>query len=43
MDSGRQANAVKCLNEYAKTRQVIVFTCHQSHAEQFGVRKINLN
>jgi exonuclease SbcC len=43
MDSGRQANTVNCLNEYAQTRQVIVFTCHESHAEQFGGRKINLN
>ncbi len=43
MDSGRQANTVNCLNEYAQTRQVIVFTCHESLAEQFGGRKVNLN
>ncbi len=43
MDSGRQTNTVSCLNDYAQKRQVIVFTCHQSHADQFDGNRINLN
>jgi exonuclease SbcC len=43
MDSGRQTNTVSCLNDYAQSRQVIVFTCHQSHADQFDGNRINLN
>jgi uncharacterized protein YhaN len=43
MDIIRQAKTVSCLNDYAQTRQVIVFTCHQSHADQFDGNRINLN
>lgn len=31
-DENRQKLAAKCINEYAKDKQVFIFTCHQSHA-----------
>jgi uncharacterized protein YhaN len=42
-DEYRQAATVNCLKQYAATRQIIYFTCHQSHAAQFAGNKINLN
>ncbi len=39
-DEGRQQNAVSCLNEYAQNKQVLVFTCHNSHANQFTTANI---
>jgi exonuclease SbcC len=42
-DEGRQLLAAKCLNNYAEKKQVIIFTCHKSHANELGGNLINLN
>ena len=34
-DEGRQQNAVSCFEDYAENKQVLIFTCHNSHASQF--------
>ncbi len=43
LDQKRQEAASAFLSQYAETKQVIVFTCHQSHADRFAGNKINLN
>lgn len=43
LDQKRQEAASACLSHYAETKQVILFTCHQSHADRFAGNKINLN
>ena len=42
-DQNRQVYAAACLNEYSNEKQVLIFTCHHSHAEQLGGKLINLN
>ena len=42
-DQNRQVYAAACLNEYSMEKQVLIFTCHYSHAEQLGGTLINLN
>jgi DNA repair exonuclease SbcCD ATPase subunit len=42
-DQNRQVYAAACLNEYSMEKQVLIFTCHYSHAEQLGGKLINLN
>jgi uncharacterized protein YhaN len=42
-DQNRQVYAAACLNKYSKEKQVLIFTCHYSHAEQLGGTLINLN
>lgn len=42
-DENRQQYAALCLNQYAENKQVLVFTCHQTHANQLGGNLINLN
>ncbi len=43
MDPVRQQAAAKCLHAYSSKKQVIVFTCHPSHAELLGANRILLN
>ncbi len=40
MDPGRQSNAANLLKEYSKTKQVIVFTCHPTHADLIGGNRV---
>ena len=40
MDPGRQSNAANLLKEYSKTKQLIVFTCHPTHADLMGGNKV---
>ena len=42
-DAGRQAHASQCFQQYAENKQVLIFTCHQSHANQLGGNLISLN
>ena len=42
-DEGRQAHASECFQQYAENKQVLIFTCHQSHANQLGGHLISLN
>lgn len=42
MDPERQANASEVIQAYARNRQVVVFTCHPSHATALGGNLINL-
>ena len=42
MDPKRQQTASKVLNEFAKEKQLILFTCHPSHAQLFGGNRIEL-
>jgi exonuclease SbcC len=42
-DQNRQLLAAQCFQEYALEKQVLVFTCHQTHAHQLGGNLINLN
>lgn len=42
MDPERQQTASKVLNEFAKEKQLILFTCHPSHAQLFGGNRIEL-
>ena len=44
MDPSRRRQAAALLRDYAEDdgRQVIVFTCHPSHAEILGGRKVEL-
>jgi len=42
-DEGRQAHASQCFQQYAENKQVLIFTCHQSHANQLGGNLISLN
>jgi exonuclease SbcC len=43
LDQKRQEAASACLSHYAETKQVILFTCHQSHADRFDGNRIELN
>ncbi|MEJ2658077.1 MAG: hypothetical protein P8012_12940, partial [Desulfobacterales bacterium] len=40
MDPGRQSNAADLLKEYSKTKQVIIFTCHPTHADLMGGNRV---
>jgi uncharacterized protein YhaN len=42
-DENRQLFAATCLQNYSQNKQVIIFTCHQSHAAHLGGYLINLN
>jgi exonuclease SbcC len=42
MDLGRQALAAEQINEFAKTRQVIFFTCHPQTAEMLSGKCIKM-
>lgn len=42
MDPERQKVAAEMLRDFARTRQVVLFTCHPSHAELFGGNRIEL-
>ncbi|MGE5430650.1 MAG: AAA family ATPase [Syntrophomonadaceae bacterium] len=42
LDPGRQKVAVECIRKVAGEKQVIVLTCHPSHAELFGTGIIPL-
>ena len=42
-DQIRQEYAAVCLNEYSKEKQILIFTCHYSHAKLLGGKLINLN
>jgi DNA repair exonuclease SbcCD ATPase subunit len=41
-DENRQQLAAKCFKEYAKNKQVFIFTCHQSHANLLSENLINV-
>ncbi len=43
MDPSRQSNAANLLKEYSKTKQLIIFTCHPSHADLLGGNKIAID
>ncbi|MBT5269010.1 MAG: AAA family ATPase [Candidatus Marinimicrobia bacterium] len=43
LDPRRQELAVNVIKDFAKDKQVILFTCHPSHAELLGGNKIQLN
>jgi exonuclease SbcC len=40
MDPSRQSNAANLLKEYSKTKQLIIFTCHPSHADLMGGNRV---
>lgn len=40
MDSRRQSNAANLLKEYSKTKQLIIFTCHPTHADLLSGNRI---
>ena len=40
MDPGRQSSAANLLKEYSKTKQLIIFTCHPTHADLMGGNKV---
>ena len=40
LDLNRQQATVACLSNYADSKQVIVFTCHENHANLFNGNKI---
>jgi DNA repair protein SbcC/Rad50 len=40
MDPGRQSNAANLLKEYSKTKQLIIFTCHPTHADLMGGNRV---
>ena len=40
MDPGRQSNAANLLKEYSKKKQIIIFTCHPTHADLMGGNKV---
>ncbi|WP_395803963.1 AAA family ATPase [Daejeonella sp.] len=42
-DQNRQLLAAQCLQDYASEKQVLVFTCHQTHANLLGGNLIDLN
>ena len=42
MDYNRQSNAADLLNEYSKSKQLIVFTCHPNHADLLGGNRIEM-
>lgn len=42
MDPERQAKAAEALREFAKEIQVIIFTCHPSHAELIGGNRVTM-
>jgi exonuclease SbcC len=42
LDPERQKKAAEVLKEYAKQKQVLIFTCHPSHAELLGGHQIKL-
>ena len=42
LDPDRQEKAVDVLKEYSKEKQVLIFTCHPSHAELLGGHRIAL-
>jgi uncharacterized protein YhaN len=40
MDRDRQSNAANLLKDYSKTKQLIIFTCHPTHADLIGGNKV---
>jgi exonuclease SbcC len=40
MDPGRQSKAANLLKEYSKTKQLIIFTCHPTHADLMGGNRV---
>jgi len=40
MDINRQSRAANLLKEYSRTKQLIIFTCHPSHADLLGGNRI---
>ena len=40
MDPSRQSNAANLLKEYSKTKQLIIFTCHPTHADLMGGNRV---
>jgi exonuclease SbcC len=43
MDPGRQSNAANLLKEYSKTKQLIIFTCHPTHADLMGGNRVEID
>ncbi|MBC8394351.1 MAG: AAA family ATPase [Deltaproteobacteria bacterium] len=43
MDSSRQSKAAELLKEYSKTKQLIIFTCHPTHADLLGGNRIAID
>jgi DNA repair protein SbcC/Rad50 len=42
LDPARQKRAAEILSSYGKDKQVIIFTCHPSHAELLGGHRVEL-
>lgn len=42
LDPKRQAKAIECIQDFAKEKQVILFTCHPNHATQLGGNLVKL-
>ena len=42
MDASRQQSAANCIKQFATEKQVILFTCHQSHADILGGNRLSL-
>jgi uncharacterized protein YhaN len=40
MDPSRQSNAANLLKEYSKIKQLIIFTCHPTHADLMGGNRV---
>jgi len=40
MDPRRQSNAASLLKEYSKIKQLIIFTCHPTHADLMGGNRV---
>jgi len=43
MDPGRQSNAANLLKEYSKTKQLVIFTCHLTHADLMGGNRVAID
>ena len=42
LDPQRQEKAVELIKEFSKEKQILIMTCHPSHAELFGDNVVNL-
>jgi len=42
LDPDRQKRAAELINRFAEEKQMLIFTCHQSHADLLGGNQIVL-
>jgi len=43
LDPDRQSRAAEVIKEFAKHKQIILLTCHPSHAKMLGEHQIHLD